>query len=218
MRAGKASKFPPPFKGEVARRAGGGIAALSLCAVLVLSSPASAGWREQATPADLKRFDKIDEARAQALNEVGRAVSAHDLSIIDSVVHAPVVPAKGAALAGDWRCRTIKLGGMTSHVIYGWFRCRIAEKDGVLTLDKLTGSQRMQGTLYPQGDAFVYLGASSVKGEVPPRYSGNGASAGAASTPDDQIGLFTALADGRARLELPYPMQESTFDVLELKR
>ena len=211
MRAGKTSSFPPSFMGEVTRRTGRLIAALLLGALVMMTS-AVAGWREQATPADLKRFDEIDEARAKAINEVGRAVTPHDLSIIDSIVHAPVVPAKGSALAGEWRCRTIELGGATAHVIYGWFRCRIGAKDGVLTLDKLTGSQRMQGTLYPQGDAFVYLGASGAKGHRPPRYSGNG---GASA---DQIGLFTALADGRARLELPYPMQQSTFDVLELKR
>jgi hypothetical protein len=64
----------------------------------------------------------------------------------------------------------------------------------------------------------VYLGASYVIGEKPHAYSGNGAEAGAAATPDDQIGLLSPLADGRARLELPYPLQESTFDVIELRR
>jgi len=102
--------------------------------------------------------------------------------------------------------------------VYGWFRCRISLKGGAPYFEKLTGSQRTSGFLYPQGGGFVYLGASSVTGEPPHRYSGNGAEAGAAATPDDQIGLLSRLADGRARLELPYPRLESTFDVIELKR
>jgi hypothetical protein len=217
MRTEKTNSFPPPFTGEMVRRTGVGIAAFLVSAMLVTTG-AFAGWREEASAADQARFAKLDEARAKAIGEAGRGASPHDLAVIDSVLHAQVVPANAAALKGDWRCRTIKLGGMTSHVIYGWFRCRIAEKDGALTLAKLTGSQRTAGTLYPQADAFVYLGASSAGSEKPHRYSGTGATAGAAATPDDQIGLFTALADGRARLELPYPVQESTFDVLELKR
>jgi hypothetical protein len=75
----------------------------------------------------------------------------------------------------------------------------------------------MGGTLYPEGSGYVYLGASWVKGEHPHRYSGNGASVGAHATPDDQIGRMTATTNG-ARLEMPYPLQESTFDVIELRR
>jgi hypothetical protein len=56
-----------------------------------------------------------------------------------------------------------------------------------------------------------------VKGERAHDYSGTGASMGAHATPDDQIGMLTATANG-ARLEMPYPLQESTFDVIEMKR
>ncbi|MDE2183532.1 MAG: DUF4893 domain-containing protein [Alphaproteobacteria bacterium] len=200
----------------MARRAGGGIAVL-LAALLV--SAAFAGWQQEASPYDLHRLTRIDEARAKGLDEAGRGASPADLVAIDSILHTPVVHAAPAALLGNWRCRTIKLGGMVPDIIYAWFRCRISDKDGMLVLEKLTGTQRMQGTLEPDsGESFVYLGASYVRGERPHRYSGNAASAGAPATPDDQIGLLSLLADGRARLELPYPVQESTFDVLELKR
>ena len=122
----------------------------------------------------------------------------------------------------DWtkRCAALppKLGGITPDVVYGWFRCRISLRHGAPYFEKLTGSQRTSGFLYPQGGGLVYLGASYVTGEQPHRYSGNGAEAGAGTTPDDQIGLLSLLADGRARLELPYPRLESTFDVIELKR
>ncbi len=88
---------------------------------------------------------------------------------------------------------------------------------GGLLFEKTGGTQRMAGRLYAEDDGFVYLGASWVKGEPPHRYSGSGASVGAHATPDDQIGRLTATSYG-ARLELPYPLQESTFDVIELRR
>ena len=192
------------------------LAAVALATAL-LTGAASAGWREQASAFDVNRLARIDEARAKALDEAQRA-SPSDLAAIDSVLHAPVTAASPNALLGAWRCRTIKLGGITPDVIYSWFRCRISERGGTLFFEKLSGSQRTSGFLYGEGGGYVYLGASYVTGEKPPRYSGNGAAVGAPATPDDQIGLLSLLADGRARLELPYPVQESTFDVIELKR
>ena len=35
--------------------------------------------------------------------------------------------------------------------------------------------------------------------------------------PDDQVGMLHATAAG-ARIEMPFPVQESTFDVIELRR
>ena len=49
-------------------------------------------------------------------------------------------------------------------------------------------------------------------------YSGSGASVGAVQTPDDEIGLLSGIGAGHARIELPYPVQESAFDVIELRR
>jgi hypothetical protein len=134
------------------------------------------------------------------------------------VLAAPA--AQGASsLDGSWRCRTIKLGGMEAVKIYSWFSCRISGDAGEMHFAKLSGTQRMSGTLYPDSSGgLVYLGASSVKGEPVHHYSGPGQSVGAASTPDDQIGLLTATGTNTARIELPYPVQESTLDVIELKR
>lgn len=176
---------------------------------LALPMAAQAGWRDEASSFDQNRFAKLDESRAKGLAEAG------DVPAIRETFDAPAVSAD--SLGGTWRCRTLKLGGMTSYVVYSWFRCRISDRGGELVFEKLSGSQRMAGTLYREGDGYVYLGASWVKGETAHRYSGNGASAGADATPDDQIGLLVATAGG-ARLELPYPVQESTFDAIELRR
>ncbi len=224
MNLGKAEKptFPPPFTGEVlsvAKRRG---AACSLLAALLLTAAAQAGWQQEAAPRDVERLGRIAESRAKGLDEARRAKPS-DYAAIRSILAAATVAASERRLIGTWRCRTLKLGGMTPAVVYGWFRCRIVPAgDGRLAFEKLSGSQRTLGTLYPNGDGLVYLGASYVTAYGPaekkPAYSGSSAGAGADATPDDQIGLFSVTHDGRARLELPYPVQESTFDVIELKR
>ena len=138
-------------------------------------------------------------------------------------IHAVLDPAPQAigegALAGKWRCRTIKLGGLTPDVVYAWFNCRISHRDGGLFFEKISGTQRLSGMLYPhESGGYVLLGALSAEGEPVHRYSGNGPSAGAQATPDDVIGLLTSTGPSTARLELPYPLQESVFDVIEMKR
>jgi len=182
---------------------------------LLAASTAYAGWQDRASPYDAQRLSRLDEARAKAMQE---ASAGSDMDVI-----APVMNAQGAMpdtrdLVGSWRCRTIKLGGITPSVVYSWFSCRISERGGLLYLQKTSGSQRTSGFLYPGDGGLVYLGASTVNGEKPHAYSGNGASAGAPATPDDQIGLLTMIGPNHARLEMPYPVLESTMDVLELQR
>jgi hypothetical protein len=190
----------------------------AIASLLLASTAANAGWQEQASAFDAQRLSRLDESRAKGLDEAARGAPAADLAAIHSVLDAQAVDASLSALEGTWRCRTIKLGGITPDVVYGWFRCRVSLKGDAPFFEKLTGSQRTSGFLYPQGGGFVYLGASYVTGEKPHAYSGNGAETGAGATPDDEIGLLSLLGGGRARLELPYPLQESTFDVIELKR
>ncbi len=112
----------------------------------------------------------------------------------------------------------MKLGGATPSIVYSWFTCRISERDGHLYFAKsppaaahrrlaLSGRRhlRVPRRLFGQG-------------EPPHSYSGNGASLGASQTPDDQIGRLSMIGAGHARLELPSPVQDSPFDVIELRR
>ena len=185
----------------------------------LFATAAVAGWQDTASQFDQQRLARLDEARTKALGEAEHGASAGDLAIIHAVMSPQAQATNVEALLGTWRCRTIKLGGVTPDVIYSWFRCRISLKGGHPYLEKLTGSQSTNGYLYPNGDgSFVYLGASSVVGEPRHAYSGNGATAGAPVTPDDQIGLLSQIGPGHLRMEMPYPLLESTMDVLELKR
>ena len=190
---------------------------LLIASLLALTATgAEAGWQDSASAFDRDRISKLEESKAKAM---GEAASGPDMAVIHGVLDPQATPTSEAALTGSWRCRTIKVGGITPSVVYAWFSCRVSNRGGHLFFQKLTGSQRTQGWLYPNGDGtFVYLGASSVGPEKPHSYSGSGASVGAPATPDDQIGLVSAMGEGRARIEMPYPLQESTFDVIELKR
>ena len=190
-----------------------GLAAL---AVLCAASAAEAGWQDDASAYDVGRLAKLDEARAKGLAE---AQAGRDIGLIRAVVDAEARPTSARWLEGDWHCRTIKLGGMSPDIVYSWFHCRIGRRGDHLFFSKLNGTQRLNGVLYPhESGGFVLLGALSAKGEPPHRYSGNGPSAGAAATPDDAIGLLESTGRSSARIEFPYPVQESTFDVIELRR
>jgi len=183
--------------------------AFAMTLALLAPVAAHAGWRDVASSYDQGRIARLGQARSEAMADSG------GMSGVQEAMGAAVVSPGG--LAGNYRCRTIKLGGVMPSIAYTWHHCRIADQGGRLVFEKLDGTQRMAGALYPEGDGYVYLGASWVKGEPRHRYSGPGASVGAHATPDDQAGMLYATSRG-ARIELPYPVQESTFDVIELRR
>ena len=90
--------------------------------------------------------------------------------------------------------------------------------NGGLFLQKNDGSLRTEGFLYPENGAWIYLGAQSALGEPWHRYSGRTASVGAPATPDDQIGLLSGIGNNRLRLEIPGPVEESSYDIIEFAR
>jgi hypothetical protein len=191
------------------------LTSVAFAAFALLTTPAFAGWQDQASQADAQRLSRLDEARQRGLSE---AQSGGDMGRINEALGAPSHGASAGEFAGIWRCRQMKLGGMTPSIVYSWFTCRISDRGGHLFFEKVNGSQRTQGWLYPDGGTFVYLGAQSARNEPPHAYSGSSPSLGASQNPDDQIGRLSMIGAGHARLEIPFPIQESTFDVIELRR
>jgi Domain of unknown function (DUF4893) len=190
----------------------GAAVALSLLA----TTSAFAGWRQEASAYDIQRLSELQQSKAQGLSE---AAAGPNMAAIREALGPRSYPISEREALGRWRCRTMKLGGMTPSVVYGWFTCRVSYRGGGLYFQKLSGSDRVNGYLYPDSSGgLVLLGANTVIGEPTRHYSGNGASLGAPATPDDAVGVMTAIGPGHARIEFPYPVQESTFDVLELKR
>src|SRR6185436_15592797 len=151
---------------------------LAAAVVLMTASAASAGWQDQASNFDKQRLASLDEARLKGINEAKGGSGTGDASAIDAALGTQGHMPSPGEIAGGWQCRMIKLGGVTPYIVYGWFNCRISNRGGALFFEKLSGSQRTAGYLYPGEGGLVYLGASSVVGEPPHAYSGNGAAGG----------------------------------------
>ncbi|HEX8569860.1 MAG TPA: DUF4893 domain-containing protein, partial [Caulobacteraceae bacterium] len=180
-------------------------------------------WRSVVNEGDSQRLLGLDEAWVSALSAARRnnAADVDRLGILLQPSGPPDSGAPGPALQnpqptpGDYRCRTIKLGGDKGlpFVAYGWFRCRIElTPGGDLVFTKLTGSQRQQGRLYPWYDrALAFVGAEAWGNETTyPAYGQN---------PErDEVGALERIGPDRWRLLLAWPKQESVLDVIELVR
>jgi len=199
---------------------GGRIHKLLLAVALLAAAPAAAqNWRDVAHPNDIDRLAQLPQIRAAAIADAQNTNSGRgNVDALARVMDAQGRSIPAAALMGNWRCRQMKLGRMTSYMVYdGWFACNIRPYNGGLLLQKMGGSQRFVGFLFPENGAWVYLGASSAKGEPWHNYSGTSPALGAQVTPDDQIGLLTGIGDNHLRLEIP-AIQESLLDVVEFRR
>jgi len=172
-----------------------------------------------ASPYDVQRLSRLEEARASGMDAAHDGWIERHSSAVRAALEGETGPLARRDVIGGWRCRTVKSGGILPAIGYGWFRCRVSEREGHLFFQKLSGTQRLAGYLYPhRSGGYVLLGAWSVKGEPMHTYSGNGVSAGAVTGPDDAIALVSASGRGRVRIEFPFPGQESVYDVMELRR
>ncbi|HET7083964.1 MAG TPA: DUF4893 domain-containing protein [Rhizomicrobium sp.] len=195
-----------------------GITTSFAAAFLLAAIPAHAQWQNRISPADLERLSHLSEIRDAALADAGRGPGTGDSRAVDRVMRAEGRTIPANALAGNWRCRQIKLGRMSSYLVYDrWFTCTIRSSRDGLVLEKAGGSQRFAGTLFPENGAWVYVGASSVRGEPRHVYSGASAALGAQTSHTDQVGLLTGIGDNHLRLEIP-AVQESLLDVVEFTR
>lgn len=192
------------------------LASLLFATGAAAQTPHSFDWRQDARPDDAARIARLDEAWAEALAEAGRK-NPGELKSLGALADPEAELDRPHLPPGDYRCRTVKLGsgsggagpGMTA---YDWFRCQVElSPGGDLTLRKVTGSQRPMGNLYPEAARrLVYLGAVAWGDEAPAAYGRD---------PErDQAGVLQRIGPRRWRLALPYPRQESTLDLIELRR
>jgi hypothetical protein len=193
------------------------IAALLLLAAALDNAHAAEGWREQISRFDADRLSRLEDARQRAAAEAAQGHGSGDIRAIRETLSPAAHEVPARALYGAWRCRQIKLGGMTDYAVFDWFTCRISKVDGGIRFIK-DGTQRMAGTLYPENGMWVYLGAQSARGEPLHAYSGSGAHVGGAVNPDDQVGVLVGIGNDRLRLDLPAPAVESDFDMIEMRR
>ena len=187
--------------------------AMTVVGALCIAAPAQATgpFPDSLERADRQRLDAFDATRKQAIQTAQTQGAPRDVAELKKVLAGKPMAVAPAEMAGEWRCRTLKLGGLLPLTIYSWFRCRITDDSAGLRLEKLTGSQRTAGTFYDVGGTRLgYAGASSVSGEPVRRYGPD--------TQHNDVGYLVPVARDRLRLELPLPPQESQFDILELRR
>ena len=195
-------------------------ALLPVILALGLTTPALAqSWQDEISSFDRGRLADFSTSKAKGLAEAEKGSSPGDLAVIHSVLDAQGAGVSEHAITGTWRCRTIKLGGMTPSVVYSWFRCRIHNTRNGLYFEKVSGTQRISGYLdrYDNG-GFLLLGSMTVGKERPKSYSGGNQGAGAPTTHGDSVGVLSRIGPNRLRIEFPNPFYESTFDVMELRR
>ena len=129
----------------------------ALAVTLALMAPvaAHAGWRDVASSYDQGRLARLDQARSEGMADSG------GMPGVQETMSAAVVSPGG--LSGHYRCRTIKLGGMTPYVVYGWFNCRIGMRGRGLFFQKTSGSQRTAGSKAPCRSSCSCSGHSRCK-------------------------------------------------------
>ena len=189
------------------------IFALAL-SLLALAGPA---WADGAvlskmTKDDAARLEGYEATRAKAIAEARATGAPKDVAELDKALAGKPENLRNVSLEGNWRCRTIKLGGMEPKlVVYGWFKCRLHGDDAGLWLDKTTGSQRTRGLFYDDGDTrMIYLGKLHYGYEQPGLYRQD--------QTRNQIAYAQLVAKNRMRLEFPAPRYESLLDIMELER
>jgi hypothetical protein len=198
--------------------------ALSACAATPPPPPApdapGAGpvlrdWRTIVTAVDRDRYHRLDAAWSLALQQARRQRGSGDLASTGDLIDPDAGRAPAIPPAGDYRCRTVKLGSQggedgLGYVVYSWFDCRIEQTPGGLKFSKTTGSQRPSGLLFPENDReMILLGSLALADEPPANSYGQ--------RPDrDLIAVLERIGDRRWRLVLPWPRNESNLDVIEL--
>ncbi|MBZ9935355.1 DUF4893 domain-containing protein [Mesorhizobium sp. BR1-1-16] len=192
-------------------RARASLAALLLLAAIPAAHADGTLAERTLTSADKARLASFDKARSDAVAEARAGGSKQDLATLDDVLAGGPKPILGVDIRGNYRCRTIKLGGNLPLTIYGWFKCRIDEDDIGYRLVKTSGSQRLSGHFIDDSEKrLLFYGAGHYADEKPRAYK---------SDPDrDMVGYFVKADAKRYRLELPLPKVESTFDIIEMER
>src|SRR5436305_2246189 len=97
---------------------------------LALAAPAFASWEDVASPYDVQRLGRLNEARAKGEDAARSARIQRDAGAVHAAFAGGAHPIAQGALVGNWRCRTAKSGGLLPPVGYGWFHCRVSDRGG----------------------------------------------------------------------------------------
>lgn len=186
--------------------------ALLICA----SSPAAA--QTDLRPGDAARLDRFEDAAGRGLLQALAGGAPQDVAALTTALSGTPQVAFDETLAGDWACRTMKLGRLTPLVVYTDFKCRFTIRQDGFFFEKLTGSQLTRGMITFREGRAVYVGVGYVADETPVDYADLPADFTSDGRVQTDIAVFERVSPTRARLMFPAPAVESDFDILELTR
>lgn len=171
-------------------------------------------WRMITTDQDRERLRNWRKAWVEALPKA-RAVDAAAITAQGPLFEPDRALGGAMPPAGDYKCRTFKLGGqrpeMRDFVAYPWFGCRVGRQGELPTFAKLDGVQRPVGKIYAETDTrVIFLGALELGDETIPLSYGQ-------DRKRDMVGYIERVGATRWRLVLPWPAFESQLDVIELE-
>lgn len=182
-------------------------------AAVIAPDVAATGWRATATPQDRDRVRNWYSAWEAALADA-RADGDGAKVDAEGALLEPLAALPNPHLPpGAYRCRTVKVGsqgGPPGLIAYGWFNCKVASEQGIVSLTKTSGSQRPVGLVFPDDmRRQIFLGTLLLADETMPLDYGT-------DRMRDMAGLVERIGEARWRLVLPRPAYESLLDVIEL--
>jgi hypothetical protein len=170
-------------------------------------------WKDVVTADDHERLRNWRATFVAAVN-AARATHAGEVNR-EGVLLQPDAAIPGAAIPdGMFRCRVIKLGakqpGNLDYVTYAPFTCRVKAERGLKRLNKLSGSQRYVGLIFPNDTMReIFLGTLVLGDEKRALQYGQ-------DQTRDIAGYVERIGPNRWRLVMPKPHFESQLDVMEL--
>ena len=173
---------------------------------------------EDMRPQETQRLAAYHATAGQALLDALSGGSRGDVDQLQEVLSGAPIPPLETTLAGDWSCRTLKLGGLRPLTVYAPFQCRITPDGTAFQFEKLTGSQRTIGTIALRDGQMIYLGTGFVADATPIPYADLPADFAGDGTIKPQVGVVEQTGPDTARILFPAPVNESLLDILYLTR
>jgi Domain of unknown function (DUF4893) len=193
--------------------------ACSSCSVLEQPSGLIArwttAWKEVATADDRQRLADWRTTFVNALDAARKGGHAADIAREGALLEPDVALGPPGIPNGMYRCRMIKIGaradsGGLPYVPYPPFVCRVKADRTLQRFNKLSGSQRYVGLIFP-GDPIrqVFLGTLVLGDETRALQYGQ-------DQLRDVAGYVDRIGPDRWRIVMPKPHFESQLDVMEL--
>ena len=172
-------------------------------------------WKEVATGDDRQRLADWRTNFVSALDAARKSGHAADVAREGVLLEPDAALGPPGLPNGMYRCRVIKLGakadsGGLPYVSYPPFTCRVKPDRSLQRFNKLDGSQRYVGLIFP-GDPIrqVFLGTLVLGDETRALQYGQ-------DQLRDVAGYVERIGPNRWRILMPKPHFESQFDVMEL--